>query len=137
MALSASLIHRIRIMVPDAEAIYGANGDEYLFSDDDVAAYYEEGFENAKCAAGLMKMAVGSSEALILKQIKNYETTTNGATLMKEWVAAGEKLYDMGLAEISDADANEGIFEVVYPYGRAVRHPEGMSHGGYQIGGWL
>ena len=136
MALEASIIKRIRVLIPDAEPIYGDGGDEHLFTDEDLESYYVEGFENAKCAAGLAKMAIGASEALILKVIKNYETSTNGAALMREWTAAGEKLYDFGLAEIADADADAGIFEIVYPY-EYTRHPEGMSHGSYGIGGWL
>jgi hypothetical protein len=137
MALDPTIAHRIRVLIPDAEAIYGIAGNEYMFSDEDLEAYYAEGFENTKCAAGLAKMAIGASEALVLKVIKNYETSTNGAALLKEWTAAAERLYDMGLAEIADADAEEGIFEVVYPDFGYSRHPEGYSHGSYQTGGWF
>lgn len=137
MALDSAIERRIRNLIPDTDAIYGEDGGEYLFDSQAIEDFYEEGFENVKCAAGLAKQVVGGSEALILKVIKNYETTTNGASLMREWVNAGEALYDRGLAEIADADANEGIFDIVYPdYGHS-RHPEGQSHGGYQIGGWL
>lgn len=136
MALEPSLIKRIRLLIPDAEQVHGPGGDDYLFSDDDIEAYYEEGFENTKCAAGLAKQAIGSSEALILKVVKNYETTTNGAAIMREWVAAGKLLYEQGLAELAAADEDEGIFEVVYPY-EYNRHPEGYSHGAYRMGGWF
>lgn len=137
MALDAAVLLRIRVLIPDNEAIFGDAENEYLFDDEELEAFYEEGFENAKCAAGLAKMAIGASEAMVLKVIKNYETSTNGAALMREWVAAGELLYDKGLAEIADADASEGIFEIVYPEFDATRHPEGMSHGSYLLGGWL
>jgi hypothetical protein len=137
MAIDPNVERRIRNLIPDTDAIYGVDGGEYLFDAQSIEDFYEDGFENIKCAAGLAKMAVGGSEALILKVIKNYETTTNGATLMKEWVAAGEKLYDMGLNELADSDANEGIFEIVYPDFGPTRHPEGMSHGSYRMGGWL
>lgn len=131
MALADNITKRIRVLIPDTEPIFGEDADEYMFSDEDLEAYYEEGFENVKCAAGLIKMAIGASEALILKKIKNYETTTDGATLMKEWTAAGEKLYNIGLTEIADADNEGGIFEVAYP-DEYRRHPEGMSHGSYR-----
>lgn len=135
MTLAASTIMRIRVLIPDAEAIYGDNGDDYLFSEDEIEAYYLEGFENPKCAAGLAKQAIGGSEALIMKVIKNYETSTNGASLMREWTAAGMALYELGLNEIAAADESEGIFEIVYPdFGS--RHPEGYSHGSYAIGPW-
>ncbi len=134
MALEANIEKRIRVLIPDTDAIYGEDGGQYLFDAGDLEAFYEEGFENVKCAAGLAKIAVGGSEALILKVIKNYETTTNGAALMREWTAAGETLYELGLTELADADI--GVFEIVYPDFGASRHPEGMSHGSYGLGGW-
>lgn len=137
MALDANIERRIRNLIPDTDAIYGEDGGQYLFDSQSIEDFYEDGFENTKCAAGLAKMAIGGSEALILKVIKNYETTTNGAQLMREWVAAGEVLYDRGLEELADADANVGIFEVVYPDFGYERHPEGYSHGSYGIGGWM
>lgn len=136
MALDAKIIRRIRLLIPDAEAVYGDLGDETLFSDQDIEDFYDEGFSSVKCAAGLAKITIGSSEAFALKVIKNYETTTNGAALMKEWVAAGEKLYDRGLAELAAADLADDTFEVVFPEYDA-RHPEGLSHGSYRMGGWV
>jgi hypothetical protein len=126
-----ALIRRTRALIPDAEPIYGDAANEFLFTDEDITDYLEEGFQNAKCAAGLAKQAIGSSEALLLKHIRNYETTTNGGALMKEWVAAGKALYDMGLDEIAAVDAEEGIFEIAFPE-YPTRHPEGMSHGSYR-----
>ena len=137
MAIDANIERRIRNMIPDTDAIYGEDGGEYLFDAQAIEDFYVEGYENTKCAAGLAKMAVGGSEALVLKVIKNYETSTNGAQLMREWVAAGEVLYDRGLEELADADANAGIFEVVYPDFGYERHPEGYSHGSYRLGGWV
>ena len=137
MAYTASQIRATRLLIPDVEAVFGNDGDQYLFEDEDIEAYLDLGFENAKCAAGLAKMAIGASEAMILKVIRNYETSTNGASLMKEWTAAGQKLYDMGLDEIADSDADVGIFEIAFPEFGYERHPEGYSHGGYRIGGWL
>jgi hypothetical protein len=137
MALDPAVTKRIRVLIPDAEPVFGDSGTEYMFSDDDIEAYYVEGFENAKCAAGLAKMAIGSSEALILKQVKNYETSTSGAALMREWVNAGEKLYDRGLAEIADADSDIGIFEIVYPDYGYLRDPEGETRRDELMGGWM
>lgn len=137
MALDAAIIKRIRVLIPDTEQVFGDAGDEYMFTDEDLEAYYAEGFENVKCAAGLIKMAIGASEALILKKIRNYETNTDGALLMKQWTEQGIKLYDRGLEEIARIADDEGIFEVAYPQEEYLRHPEGMSHGSYRIGGWL
>jgi hypothetical protein len=135
MALDLAIVRRIRVLIPDLEKVFGEGENETMFSDADIEDFYTEGFENVKCAAGLAKITIGSSEALILKVIKNYETTTDGAKAMKEWVAAGTKLYEFGLDQIAAAD--EGIFEVVYPDWDESRHPEGLSHGSYRLGGWL
>lgn len=136
MALDANVLRRIRVLIPDTEAVFGAAGDEHLFEDADLEAFYEEGFQNVKCAAGLAKQAIGASEALILKKWRNYETNTDGALLLKQWVDAGVKLYDRGLLELEALDADEGIFEIAYP-DEFTRHPEGMSHGSYRMGSWL
>jgi len=137
MALSASLLLRIRLLSGVPDDAYGPDGDEYLFTDDEIEAFYEEGFSNVKCAAGLIKQTIGSSEAWLLKVVKNYETSTNGAALMKEWIAAGTALYDLGLDEIANVDGDTGIFEIAYPEFDVTRHPEGYSHGSYEIGPWV
>lgn len=136
MAIDAGILRRIRILIPDTDAVFGDAGDEYLFTDEQLGDLYAEGFENVKCAAGLAKQAIGSSEALILKKWRNYETNTDGALLLKQWVDAGVKLYDRGLAELEALDEDQGIFEIAYP-AEFTRHPEGMSHGSYRMGGWL
>jgi hypothetical protein len=137
MALDPSILRRIRLLIPDGEPVFGPGENEYLFSDQDVEDLYEEGFQNVKCAAGLAKISIGSSEALLLKVVKNYETSTNGAQLLREWTVAGEALYDKGLAEIADEDANEGMFEIVFPDFGVTRHPEGATHRDEYMGGWL
>ena len=137
MALDASIEKRIRLLIPDSEAIFGATGDQYLFSPEDVEALYLEGFENTKCAAGLAKITIGRSEAFVLKVVKNYETSTDGAKLMAQWVNAGQRLYNMGLDEIANEDASEGMFDVVFPEYNVLRHAEGVSHGSYRLGGGI
>jgi len=137
MSYTASQIRAVRLLIPDAEAVYGAGSNEYIFEDADIAVFLEQGFDNAKCAAGLAKMTVGGSEALILKVIKNYETSTNGAALMREWQVAGDKLYDRGLTELADADADLGIFEIVFPEFNEDIGYEGESGGSYRLGGWF
>lgn len=129
MTYTASEIRAVRLLIPDTEPIFGAGGDEYIFPDEDIEIFLGQGASNAKWAAGLASMAIGGSEALIGKWVRNYETQTNGAALMKEWTARGTTLIKEGKEE-DDAE-QVGIFEVVYPnwYGR---HPEGYSHGSYR-----
>lgn len=128
-------IRKVRLLIPDTEPIYGPGEDEYIFPDEDIELYLEEGFDNAKCAGGLAKMAIGGSEALILKVIKNYETATNGAQLMREWTRAGELLYDKGIEEVSGDDGD--FFVIAYPEFDPLRHAEGQMHGSYPIGPFL
>lgn len=136
MALDTAITQRIRTLTGFPDAVYGEDGDQHLFDDAAIEAFYEEGFENVKCAAGLALIAIGSNQAFALKVIKNYETSTNGARMLREFREAGEVLYDKGLGEIALADEQEGIFEIVFPdYG--ARHPEGYTHGSYGLGaGW-
>lgn len=104
-------IRRVRVLIPDTDAIYGDASDEYLFDDEAIEDFIYLGNENLKWAAGLAKMAVGGSEALILKVIRNYETTTDGANLMRQWTIAGQRLVEQGQAEVE----NESYFEITGP----------------------
>ena len=81
---TASEIRAVRLMIPDTEAIFGDAGNEYMFEEDDIIIFLDQGQGNAKWAAGLASLAIGGSEALIGKWIRNYETQTNGAALQKE-----------------------------------------------------
>lgn len=132
MAYEASQIRAVRLLIPDTEQVYGDAEDEYIFPDEDIEIYLDQGMGNAKWAAGLASIAVGGSEGLILKVIRNYETATNGAALMKEWTARGARLIDDGRQEV-DEETNVGIFEIAFPHWGPNRHPEGYSHGSYRM----
>lgn len=95
------------------EEIYGESEDEYLFSDEALGDFFDVG-GSVKYAAGLAMIAVGNSEAMILKVIKNYETSTNGAVLQQQWREGGKVL----IAEAKvDAEAEWiGGFEVIFPF---------------------
>lgn len=130
MAFTQDEIETVRILIPDAEAIYGDNGDEYLFSNDDIQKLLTVGKGNAMWAAGLAMIAVGNSEAMIGKVIRNYETETDASKLQREWRAAGNVMITNGRAEVAEDDG--GFFISVKPDFEAIRHPEGMAHGGYR-----
>lgn len=106
-------IRRVRILIPDTDAIYGDAGDEYLFDDEAIEDFIFLGNENLKWAAGLAKISVGGSEAIILKVLRNYETTTDGANLMRQWTIAGQRLIEQGQAEWAEEDG--GYFEITGP----------------------
>jgi len=126
-----SKIRAVRLLIPDTEPIFGDAGDSYMFDEEDIVVFLDEGFGNAKWAAGLASYAVGGSEALIGKWIRNYETQTNGAALQKEWNAKGAQLVQQGKEEV--AEDTVGFFEIAFPQWDATRHPEGYSHGSYRM----
>lgn len=130
MAYTPSEIRAVRLLIPDTEPIFGDAGDDYMFPEEDIIIFLDQGNGNVKWAAGLASIAIGGSEALIGKWMRNYETQTNGAVLMKEWTVKGQALIAEGRAEIEDGDV--GIFEIAYPQWDASRHPEGYTHGSYR-----
>jgi hypothetical protein len=107
-------IRRVRLLIPDTDAIYGDNEDENLFTDSDIEDFILLGNDSLKWAAGLAKIAVGGSEALILKVIRNYETTTDGANLMRQWTIAGQRLIEQGQAEW-EIENSVDYFEITGP----------------------
>lgn len=110
MAHDPTLIRQVRLLVPDTDAIYGAASDQYLFTDEDIDAFLTLGHGNAKWAAGLAKISVGGSEALILKVSRNYETSTDGASLMRQWVLAGQSLIEEARIDIELESEAGGFF---------------------------
>lgn len=131
MAYTPNQIRAVRLLIPDTDAIYGVSENEYMFEDADIEIFLEQGHGNAKWAAGLAAMAVGGSEALVLKWIRNYETQTNGAAVQDSWVKKAAALIKEGRQEVDD-DENVGIFEIAFPQWSDGRHPEGFSHGAYR-----
>jgi hypothetical protein len=123
-------IRAVRLNIPDAEAIYGEGENEYLFDDTDIAIFLDQASGNAMWAAGIAMIAVGNSEAMIGKVIRNYETETDASKLQREWRSAGVEMIKIGKLT---ADEGAGFFEVVYPEWGATRHPEGELHGSYRM----
>lgn len=130
MAYTTKQIRAVRLLIPDTEAIYGDAENEYMFENEDIEIFLDEGYGNAKWAAGLASLAVGGSEALVLKWIRNYETQTNGAAVQKEWTAKGLALIAQGRLEI-EAEGDD-FFIIAHPEWGPQRHPEGMTHGAYR-----
>ena len=130
MAYTADEIKAVRVLIPDVEAIYGTGGDENLFEDSEIESLLTTASGNAMWAAGLAMIAVGNSEALIGKVIRNYETETDASKLQREWRAAGVEMIKLGKSLVDDDSG--GFFEIVTPAWDETRHPEGMSHGSYR-----
>lgn len=123
-------IRAVRLLIPDTDAVFGEAEDEYIFSDEDITIFLLLGKGNAMWAAGLASQAIGGSEALIGKVIRNYETETDGSKLAKEWLAKGTFLINEGRKEY--AEEGESFFITAFPQWGIRRHPEGQSHGSYR-----
>lgn len=138
MSYSQEDILTVRILIPDVEGVYGPNQDEFLFTDEEISRLLTVGKGSAMWAAGLAMIAVGNSEAMVGKTIRNYETETDASKLQREWRAAGDVMIKAGREEVARGEV--GIFDVVHPEWSGTRHPEGMTHfpirgfhpGGYQ-----
>jgi hypothetical protein len=107
-------IAQVRVLIPDVELVFGASGDETMFSDDEITSFIEVGHGNAMWAAGLAMVAVGNSEALIEKVITTQDLSTDGSKLQAQWVNAGVRYIGLGKAEVADADFD--FFQIIdYP----------------------
>jgi hypothetical protein len=131
MAIDPNAARRIRNLIPDLDAVFGVAGDEYMFSDQAIEDFFLDGEGNIKWAAGLAKVVLASSEALISKKIKNYETATDGPAVAKELRIAGEALIAEGKAQVALLDYES--FETVY-FGSDVVLPEGTPRTYWSFG---
>lgn len=126
MALDPVIARRIRNLIPDQDAVFGDNGDQTLFTDENIEDFYTDGNSSVKYAAGLAKIAIGSSEALISKVITNYETRTDGAAVAKQWLAMGQALLEEAKAETVTLNGYDDFDIVPFDSG-IVFWPEGAT----------
>ena len=130
MAYTETEIRAVRLLIPDTEDVFGANGDEYIFPDEDIEIYLDRAQGNPEWAAGLAMVAIGNSEALLGKVIRNYETETDASKLQKEWRTSGLAMIEFGRSLVDGE--GEGFFIIAYPQWDSTRHPEGYTHGSYR-----
>jgi hypothetical protein len=133
MAIDPNVARRIRNLIPDLDAVFGDAENEFLFPDQAIEDFYLDGESNVKWAAGLAKIVLGSSEALISKKIKNYETSTDGPAVAKELRIAGEGLVAEGKAQVALLGYED--FATVY-FGSDVAIPEGATRTYWSLG-WV
>lgn len=110
--LEPSLTRRIRNLIPDTDAIFGAASNEYIFDDQSIEDFYVDGNASVKWAAGLAMIALSNSEAYISKKIKNYETATDGSVIAKEIRLAGLALIAEAKEEVAKTDLD--YFDIFY-----------------------
>jgi hypothetical protein len=125
-----NITRRIRNLIPDTDAIFGDAKDEFIFSDQAIEDFYLDGNSSVKWAAGLARITLGSSEALISKKIKNYETSTDGPAVGKELRMSGQALIEEAKVELAAGELD--YFDTVY-FAEAPLHPEAAP---YTVGRW-
>lgn len=137
MALEASIERRIRNQIPDADAVFGENQDEYLFNTVSIEDFYTDAREahplsspvvNILRAAAYANQVLATSEALISKSIRTQDLTTNGAVVATAILARAKELMDR--ADALDYRAALDYFEIVdYQEGWSVDRPELTEQG--------
>ena len=116
-------VELVRTLIPDTDAVFGENEDEYLFPDADIERFIEVANGSVTRAAGLAMIAIGNSEALINKVIKTQDLMTNGAALATAFQKSGELLLKR--ADKEDEVGALDYFEIIdYREGWAQERPE-------------
>lgn len=111
---TADEIAAIRVLVPDTDAIYGDDEDQYLFSDPEYGSFYSVARGNIVRAAGYAMIAIGNSEGIISKVIKTQDLQTNGADLQAQFRQAGTMMLNRADKEEANEDMYHG-FELIFP----------------------
>lgn len=113
----------VRTLIPDKEAIFGAAGDEYMFTDEDIEDFFTAGGGSVLRAAAHANQAIATSEALISKQIRTQDLQTNGAAVANSLLERARQLFQQ--ADQEDARANAEFFEIIdYGEGWSRERPE-------------
>lgn len=102
-----SKITQVRGLIPDMEAVFGENEDEYLFTDEEIESYLEIAEGNVLRAGAYAIIAVANSEAMISKVIRTQDLQTNGAAVAREMRNAARTL--LGEAELADEAWGDGL----------------------------
>lgn len=113
----------VRSLIPDTDAVFGDGENEYIFEDSDIQNFLAVAKGNALRAAAYACMAVGSSEAIILKVIRTQDLQTNGATLQDSFTNKAKVLFAQ--ADREDASAGSDFFQIIdYGEGWDLERPE-------------
>lgn len=126
---TAEQIAIFRTIVPDDAAVYGVNGDEYMFTDTQIDAFYTIGGGSHLRAAAYANYAIATSEAIISKKIVTEDLETDGAAIATALIKKGDALMAQADKENWDTfmlvpnsrnippELTEWPFDGTYPYG--------------------
>ena len=108
---TADQIRIVRVLIPDAELVFGEGDDETLFSDTEIADFVTAGSNSVLRAAALACLAIGTSEALISKRIRTQDLQTDGPAMSDAMVKKATLLFKR--ADEEDAKAEIGYFDII------------------------
>lgn len=104
---------KVRLLIPDVELIEDPRHPEldgaYIFTDEQIGALLEIEGGNVKLAAAAAKLAIATSEALILKVLTTDDKATDGAKLAAELRQEAAQLR----AEVKEAASSDGEFTLI------------------------
>ena len=95
---------KVRLLISD---VGGDGGTDFIFNDDEIAAFLEMGSGSTLRAAAFGLRTLAGNEAMVQKRIKFLELTTDGAATAKELVALAKELDGK-----ADSDEDE-VFDVI------------------------
>jgi hypothetical protein len=114
----------VRTLIPDVDAIYGEDKNEYLFTPQQISDFLAAGGGNVLKAAGFAMITVGNSEAMIEKVIRTQDLTTDGSKLQQQWRESGLALLARGDKETDAENVFDGFQIIDYREGWAEWPPE-------------
>lgn len=98
-----SPVGQVRLLIPDVEELYDPrqlNKDpEYLFTDAQIQAFLAIEGGSVKKAAAAAKLAIATTEALILKVLTTDDKSTDGAKLGAELRQQAKHLREQAEAD--------------------------------------
>lgn len=104
----ATDIEKMRILIPDSEAIFDG---QTLFTDTELSNYVEIGGGSVLRGAAYAMIAIANSEAMISKVIKTQDLSTNGAQVAEAFRKNAQMLLDR--ADKEDDAAGEFYIDII------------------------
>jgi hypothetical protein len=110
---SADEISAMRSLIPDNDAIFGAAGNENLFTDTELGNYYSVARGSVLRGSAYACTAIGNSEALISKKIIEQDLATDGPAVAAAFLNNAKLL--LARADLDDlVDADNAFIIVDY-----------------------
>lgn len=122
--MSDEQILEVRSLIPDDYQGYGENGDEYMFSEDQLNAVFDgSGRSSVIRTVAWMCFALGGSDLIVLKTIRNDEISTNGAPSAAEWRERAELFFKLADSDDGSLDETFDLYDPLDSFPHAEASP--------------